>query len=157
MSHSIKLVVNRLAPDKIFGPNALQLGWFSLSYLIFPTKAERRINTGKWFCIESTDGKIYRVLRFSPRLSFCSKDKKAQIVLDYDGWLHVLGYNEDTSKSLAVSIRRAEWYELLKCVLTHPEPAYRLAGWLATISVILGILSLVIGILPMLNGGLIKQ
>lgn len=137
----------RVAAEKVFEPGEFPIGWFAVSHHCIPDKKERRLTTGKWFCIRSEHSKVYRVLRFFPRLAFNKTDKQGQIIMDYSGWLKLSDFPEDTELALQLSIRRAKKHEYLHCLLSHPEPSFRLAGWLAVISVGLGLIGLITGLI----------
>jgi len=131
---------SRRSPDR-----TLPLGFFAISHLWIKEK-NRRLITGKWFCIESDNSKIFRVLRFSPKLEANKDDSKGQISIDYDAWNQLAGFSEDSSQPLSLRFRRASKMEFIRCISSHPDPSYRIAGWLGVISVILGFIGFALGV-----------
>lgn len=67
--------------------------------------------------------------------------------MDYDGWLRLSDYPDDVPPSLSIEIRRARWYEYAYCLLTHPDPIYKVCAALALISVVLGVVSVLLGVI----------
>jgi hypothetical protein len=70
-------------------------------------------------------------------------------MLDYDGWNQLTGFSEEVVPLLSLQFRRANPSEFLGCISSHPDPSYRLAGWLGFISVLLGMIGLVLGIISL--------
>jgi len=142
----IKFTATRIVPSECSG-TMVGSGWFSVSHHWVASKKLRRVCTGHWFRIRSGSATIFRVLRFNAALEHDPNLQSGEIVLDYDGWLELSDFAEDTSKRLPVELEEARWYEYLHCIVKHPDPAYRLSGWLGIISVALGVLGIILGLL----------
>jgi len=141
----------RVAPADFAEKVGIPLGWFVISFRYMPEKWERRLQHGKWFKLSTREGSVYRILRFSERLEG-GPGEKGQIVIDYPGWLELLGYAENTKVQAKISIARARWWEICRLAVAHPDPSVRLAGQIALLSFVLGVVSLVLGVLPLLKG-----
>lgn len=134
----------RVSPASFVEKAGIPLGWFVISHRWVESKRERRYLHGKWFKLSSTYGSIYRVLRFSANLTG-APGKQGQLVIDYPAWLDLNGRAENVSGSLEVSLAPVKWWEAPKLAVAHPDPSFRLAGWLAIISVAMGLISLALG------------
>jgi hypothetical protein len=128
----------------------LSPGWFAISFHWLESKKERRIATGGWCRISVGSTRIFRVLRFNASLPCDSKKSTGGIVLDYDVWLELSGFAEVVPESLDILITKARPYEYIYCVLKHPDPSYRLSGWLGVISIVLGLIGVALGLLSLL-------
>ncbi len=131
----------RLSPSSLGEKIDIPLGWFVVSPRLVPTKAERRERHGVLCKITSEHSSIFRVLRFSANLR-SAKNGSAQIILDYIGWLQIIGRDEDLDQTIRLTIQSAQWYEYLRFALSHPDLAYRLASWISLLSLGLGVLSI---------------
>lgn len=127
----------------------LTLGWFAVSHHWFSgerdgksAKKRRRLAYGRWYKILSEDSSAYRVLRFSPQLEF-DDGRRGQMVVDRVGWLELSGRPAEEPEEMDLEIRPLKFWERLNPAFFHPDPAYRLASWIALLSLGLGILSLV--------------
>ena len=107
--------------------------------------AKTRKITGKWCKIESDSGSIYRVVRFQPQFSGGKTGKIAQIAIDHDGLIMLLG-DKPTNSILELKIRSVWIHEYLLATLQHPDPTFRLASWLGILSLIISLVSLAISI-----------
>lgn len=58
------------------------------------------------------------------------------------GWIDLMGREPKTKEALSLTIRPVRFWEKYQCAVKHPEPAYRLASWMAILSLLLGLLSL---------------
>jgi hypothetical protein len=125
----------------------LAAGWFAVSHNWVQEKSTRRTDHGKWHRIASDSGVVYRILRFSPNLKRDDKREEGDIVIDWMGWMDLSGRVEDVDQPLSLKVRRAHWWELPRCGLTHPDPSYRLSAALALLSAVLGIVSVVVALL----------
>jgi hypothetical protein len=123
-------------------------GWFVLPFNLMPKKDDRRYYHGQWFTIKSEHKKIYRVLRFAPKLHGSLKDDNhKEILLDWVGWIDLCGKDEEVEIPLILRITKSTLWERLICAgLNHPEPTYRISSKLALISVILGLLSVILAV-----------
>jgi hypothetical protein len=134
----------RRKPPIDFGE--IPVGWFVVSVRLLD-KSERRIGHGKWHKIMAGRRRIYRILRFSTSLSEPQDDTEGQIVLDYMGWIDLAGRLDDIPTSLALTVRKARFWEVIFCCgNSHPDPSYRLAFQLA---LYLGLLSVLLGLLSL--------
>jgi len=123
-------------------------GWFVISSKLEKVTENRRKYRGKWFKIKSEKATIYRVLRYSPQLEGTLKNNQTkEIILDWDGWIELCGFEKDVDISLILEIKKAKWWELIRAGRMHPEPSYRLSTNLALLSVILGLLSVLLTII----------
>jgi len=133
---------------KIPGHLEIPAGWFVISYHWISEKGERRQLHGRWFRIKSPKGKIFRILRFSPHLDPKSSDAlseaKGEMIVDWPGWIELNGYEGETEKQLGLELKEAQWWNFPQIVLSHPDPVYRLSGFLGLLSVALGLLSLIL-------------
>lgn len=127
---------------------AVPLGWFVLPSWMVDEKHQRRRLYGKWCRLKTDQGVVYRVIRFSPRLK--SKDEPADIVLDWAAWLELNGHDEDVQQPIKITITEADPLQIVRAAVHHPEPGYRIASWLALISVGMGLLSFALGVLALL-------
>lgn len=132
----------RMPPAKFPEKNGVPLGWFVISHKWMDSKQERRRSHGRWFKLETSLGSVYRVLRFSASLAFT---EPSSIVIDYPAWLDLYGRAEDVSSPLNIRIVRARWWQTPRLAVSHPDPNIRLTGWLAILSVALGIVSALLG------------
>ena len=62
-----------------------------------------------------------------------------------------VGYTEELPDELPLNVSPASWWHLPWIAVTHPDPMYRLASWIAIIASALGLLALAISIIPLLN------
>jgi len=136
----------RKSPAQFSEKVGIPIGWFVISPRWVVSKKDRRLNHGKWYKIESNDGCVYRVLRFSANLSGSPKSGNGVIVLDWLGWLMLDGYAEDVSNKINLKITKVGWWMYPWMIIKHPDPAYCLAGGLAILSLLLAMLSLIIGL-----------
>jgi hypothetical protein len=123
---------------------------FFLSHRFINDKKDRRLATGRWHRIATGEKHIFRVLRFNPSLLGTLNEKEGSIIIDYDGWLQLSGYPEEVPTRLDLVITKAKFYEFPLCAISHPDPAHRLAGWLAIISLLLGLLGIILGLIALL-------
>lgn len=142
---AIDRIFKRLSPAELGEQVTLPAGWFVISFRHVPGKDVRRKLYGKWCKISSESGSIFRVLRFTGNLAF-ALENPAEIILDYSGWLELTGHDEDTKKEIELKIRRAKWYQYPSCAHSHPDPSYKLANWIALLSLGLGLLSIALAI-----------
>lgn len=134
----------RIAPTSFGEKVGIPLGWVVVNHGHIPDKADRRQVHGEWFEIKSVHAKIYRMLRFSPRLAKGSAGEPGSIVLDWVGWIDLHDRGEDVDGSISLTLSPVPWWGRPWAYLKHPDPAVRLSGWLGWLSVILGALSLVL-------------
>ena len=126
---------------------AIPAGWVVISHLWVSDRPERRRTTGKWFKIESDQGRVYRLVRFSPKLKGSPKAGSGELVMDWTAWLRLTGFAEDTDVELNLKFTRSPWWAFPAWMLTHPEPTFVLSGIISLISLALGIVAL-LGIFP---------
>ena len=65
---SVSGVLDRVSPVPFAENVGVPAGWFVLCHRWMPGKATRRRSHGRWFKIESSQGPVFRILRFSPNL-----------------------------------------------------------------------------------------
>lgn len=127
-------------------------GWVAVSHLCVEDKKDRRTAYGRWYKIDNLRGDmcIYRILRFSPNLESPTTDGPAQVVLDWYGWLKLNNWPEDPPKKLQLRFEPCNTWEKIKAAWFHQDQSYRLARRIAislgTVSVLLGILSLLLSL-----------
>lgn len=121
-------------------------GWFVVSHRWVPEKKRRRRLYGTWHKIQSDHATIYRIIRFSPSLKGTEKSQEGEIVLDWGGWLALSDYPEEHATKMQLVITKAKLCELVYAGVKHPDPAFRLASWLALLSIFLGIISVILTI-----------
>jgi hypothetical protein len=134
----------RVSPAKFAEKIGIPQGWFVISHRWMPDKKARRLSHGKWFKIESANGYVFRILRFSVNLEGTPATETGQIVLDWPAWLELWDYAEDVSNELELTISKVSWWQYPRMALAHPDPTHKLAGALGLLSVVLGLLSIVI-------------
>jgi len=138
----LSLLFTSSSPADFAQKIGIPVGWFVLPHLLVESMTDRRNLHGKWCCIKSDKGTVFRVLRFSPRLKSITN---AEIVLDWAAWIELNGKEEDVTQPLSLKIEKARWYQYPKLAISHPEPSYRLASWIAIRSFALGFISVLLG------------
>ena len=141
----IHATFSRLSPAAFAEKIGVPQGWFVISHRYVQHKKDRRQQHGRWFKLTTSEGVVFRVLRFSPNLAG-APGKPGEIVIDYPAWLDLYGRAENVDEPLAITIEQASWWEWPKLAVSHPDPSVRLAGWLAVLSFALGVISLLLGI-----------
>jgi hypothetical protein len=104
----------------------------------------------------NSNASVFRVLRFEPTLKFepgSGETRPAgEIWIDWDGWIDLANRAEDMPRSMSLRIRRAPWWQTARLAEKHPDPAYRLAvrvAWiLGLISILMGLVSILLTMLP---------
>lgn len=137
---------DRVSPASFAEKIGIPDGWVVISHRWVPTMPERRRTTGNWFKIESDNGTVFRVVRFSPNLQGSPATGRGQLVIDWSAWLRLSGFAEDTSTPLKLKFTRSRWWNFWAWMITHPEPTVALSGLISLISLGLGIVSLVLAI-----------
>lgn len=145
----MKGTFSRISPAAFSERTGIPDAWFVISWRWMPEKSDRRRQHGKWYRIKSTNSTVYRVLRFSTHLPGSESQEVGDIVLDWPGWLELNGFAENVDDSLELKIEPASWWVYPKCALAHPDPTHRLAAELALVSVALGAISLVLGVVAL--------
>jgi hypothetical protein len=137
----------RMSPADFAQKIGILPGWFVISHHHMKDKKQRRFAHGCWYkIVGENERSVFRVLRFSPRLSAGKNDNNPQIVIDWPAWLELSDFDENTSKPIHLEIKKANWYFAPALAVSHPDPSTRLAGWLGLISIGLGLLSVVLAI-----------
>jgi hypothetical protein len=134
---------DRESPAKFAEKVGIPLGWFVISYRHIPSKTERRIAHGRWYRISCSGISIYRILRFSPNLTF-AKEGASELVIDWVGWLDLHNRAEEVDGPLDLEIEPVPTLFVPFMVVMHPDSTYRIMGWLGIISVILGMVSIIV-------------
>lgn len=143
----MKGMFSRMSPARFAESIGIPLGWMVISWRWMPDLAQRRRAHGKWFRIKSKHGVVYRVLRFSTKLSGSPPDTPGEVVIDWPAWLELSGYAEKMPDSLELEFEKADIWHLPQLAASHPDPATRLSGILGLVSVFLGSLSIVLALL----------
>ncbi len=146
---NINATFERKSPASFNDKAHVPLGWFVMSHHLIKDKGDRRKFHGKWFKISSKDGTIYRILRFSVNLK--GKPELSTIVVDWAGWIDLQGRAEEESKTLTLTIKPANWFQRLSLPVRHADSAVRLSGWLAYLSILLGVLSVFLAFMPLIS------
>ena len=136
----------RTSPAAFAEKIGIPQGWFVISHNWVPTKKARRLSHGKWFKISSSEGSVYRILRFSVKLRGTPKSGTGDIVLDWPGLLKLSGYAEDIPEEITLEITKIKWWEYAFVPFSHPDPTIKLASILAALSVGLGLVSVAISV-----------
>lgn len=144
----------RCAPEA--DKRELPRGDIAISHYLVKNKETRRLMHGRLYKIETEHGSLYRAIRFDPKLKAGKGEGHAQILLDYQGWLKLIGYDPDRQFTpIDITMRPVKWYEYPNIGLSHPDPLTRqsyglglLAFWLGAIGLGLGIL----GAMPLFLG-----
>lgn len=128
------------------GQETLPLGWFAISHhLVNPSSDLRRLRN-RVYRIKGPNGTVYRVLRFAASLKAGGTDEPAGIVIDWQGWSELQALDRTSEPKLSLQIRRSNWWGALMGAWKHPEPGYRLSMRIATLSLALGVLSLLLAV-----------
>jgi hypothetical protein len=128
----------RVSPVEFFERGGVPLGWIVVRHSHVDTIRHRRQTHGRWVCLRSERGQIFRVLRYSVNLP------ASEIVVDWAGWIDLQGRGDKESEELSLTITTAQWWQFATIPFRHVDPAYRLSTWLGAISVALGILSVLL-------------
>lgn len=124
--------------------DALQIGWFAISYKYISDKKARRKLHGQWCRVQTKYGSVYRVMKFSTELKgLADNSEDGEILIDWHGWLKLTGYGECEKEAIQVNVRKAYWWEYFHLGLSHPDPTYRQNSVLALIGLFLGIVSMI--------------
>ncbi len=141
MCEKIAALFTRVSPAAFAEKVGIPLGWFVISHRHMPVKSRRRIAHGRWYRITCDGYSIYRILRFSPNLRY-DMNGECEVVLDWVGWLDLHGRADNVDGSISLEIEELPAIFTPLMAITHPDPTYRLMGWLSLISLALGILSI---------------
>lgn len=134
----------RMSPSKFAEKVGIPQGWFVISHRWMPDKTNRRKYHGKWFKLVTPSGQVFRVLRFSVNLAG-KPGGQGDIVIDWPAWLDLFGRVENVDRPIEIEITPAKWWEYPRLAISHPDPAMRLAGWIAITSLALGFISVILG------------
>ena len=147
---TIRGAFTRSSPASFAEKIGIPLGWFVISHRWMLDKKARRLAHGRWFRLTTSHGSIYRVLRFSAKLQG-TLGGQGEMVIDYPGWLDLIGRAEDSNITAEIDIVPARWWQAGALAVSHPDPSIRLAGWLAMLSVALGSVSILLGVWALLK------
>jgi hypothetical protein len=145
----MKIPTKTLTVKRIPGTGHAYPVWFTISHRFLDDKVDRRMASGKWFQLRTTDGTIFRILRFESKLAYSDNVGTADVFIDYHGWLKLIDYSENIDVTTDVEFKKAGWWQLMHCMVSHPDPGYRLAGWISLVSLLLGIVGLALGMIPL--------
>lgn len=137
----------RVSPAKFSERVELPAGWTVLRFSHLSDKDQRRATHGKWVALTSDENTIYRIVRYSVSLP------ASDIVLDWAGWIDLQGRKADAPDKIAICIRAPRYWEYLVIPFKHIDPGYRMSAWLGTISVTLGVLSVILSLVLSACGG----
>lgn len=137
----------RVSPAKFSERVELPAGWTVLRFSHLSDKDQRRATHGKWIALTSDQKTIYRIVRYSVNLP------ATDIVLDWAGWIDLQGRKGDAPEEIAICIRAPCLWEYLIIPFNHIDPGYRMSAWLGTLSVALGVLSVVLSLVLSVCGG----
>lgn len=91
---------------------------------------------------------VHRRLRYGPRLRKGNGDEPAEMGLDWDSWLDLLGDDERPSEVEAVPLRiEASANPLAHLGLGHPDPTVHAAALLGLLGMCTGLVGLLISLL----------
>lgn len=137
----------RVSPAKFSERVELPAGWTVLRFSHLPEKDKRRASHGKWIALTSGGNTIYRIVRYSVTLP------ASDIVLDWAGWIDLQGRVADAPDQIQIAIRSPRPWEFMAIPFKHIDPGYRMSAWLGSISVALGVLSVVLSLVLSACGG----
>jgi hypothetical protein len=143
LAEPIKGLFTRISPAAFAEKVGIPLGWIVISHHHMPAKSARRAAHGRWYRISCEGYSIYRILRFSPNLHYSASGEN-DLVVDWVGWLDLHGRADDVDGPISLEIATVPQIFTPLMTITHPDPTFRLMGWLALISVALGVLSVVL-------------
>lgn len=123
----------------------LPLGWFAVRS-DWVSEHDRAALRGKWYKISCGGNHCYRSLSMDPTLKGSQKTGEGQINIDWDGWLALHGYQKPHEEPLELTIEPANRFQLLTVGHSHPDPGIRAAAIVASVSLGLGFLALVISV-----------
>lgn len=113
----------------------LPFGWTVVRHDHVQEGKDRKKVTYRWAVIICGKHKVYRVLRFGGHIP------RAEIVIDWPGWMDLQGRPEVLEETVRLRIRTPRFWEYLIMPFKHVDPGYRLSAWLGAISIALGLLS----------------
>jgi hypothetical protein len=142
----MKGTFTRISPAAFAEKIGIPEGWFVISHRWLPQTSARRHAHGRWYQIKSSHCTVFRVLRFSPNLKGAPGQPTGEIVIDWGAWLDLHDRAEDVDKEIELEFAPANWCHWPRLAVSHPDPSIRLAGYIAVVSLLLGIVSLVISL-----------
>lgn len=145
MGERIRGLFTRISPAAFTEKVGIPLGWIVISHHHMPSKSARRAAHGRWYRISCEGYSIYRILRFSPNLHYNASGEN-DFVVDWVGWLDLHGRADDVDEPISLEIVSVPLILTPLMTITHPDPTFRLMGWLALISVALGVLSVILAL-----------
>ena len=120
----------------------IPMGFFAISHNWIDDKKNRRKLYSKWFKISSNNRSVYRSLKFSANLKGSTKIGNGEISIDWGAWLILSDFSDEIPESLELKIRTANFFDIPRILIFHPNPSEKLAAQIALVSLILGIISL---------------
>jgi len=66
------------------------------------------------------------------------------MVIDWSAWLDLHDRVEDVDQPIELEISPARWWHWPRLAVSHPDPSMRLAGYIAVVSLVLGLVSLIV-------------
>ena len=67
-------------------------------------------------------------------------------MIDWAGWIDLQGRVADAPDKIEITIRTPRLWEYPMIPFKHIDPGYRMSAWLGTISVALGLLSVILSL-----------
>jgi hypothetical protein len=141
--------IRRTFSRKVGSGIRLPLGFFRISHRIVNSSENTRYLTGRWCKITFPEQKktIYRILRFDPQLSGKIDGEDAEILIDYDGWIELMGVEENLKGTAELEISEARGMGKIQCHLTHPDPTHRFASQIACLSIFISLISILVALI----------
>ena len=136
----------RQSPSQFAQKTGIPMGWFVLPHRLVPDIRQRRRLHGSWCTIKSDKGAVYRILRFSPRLKGGKVGGDSEVVLDWAAWIELNGRDEAADMPMELTVSKARFYQYPFLALRHQDPSYRLASGIAMVSLLLGAVSVALGV-----------
>lgn len=140
----MKATFTRATPSALTDNAGVPEGWFVISHRWISETADRRRAHGRWFRIRSAHCAVFRVLRFSPNLKGSPAQSSGDMVIDWSAWLDLHDRVEDVDQPIELEISPARWWHWPRLAVSHPDPSMRLAGYIAVVSLVLGLVSLIV-------------
>lgn len=100
-------------------------GWFAMHPQQYASESERHAAHGRWHCLSTNSGRIYRALQLRSDLPMNG------LALDWQA-RSVLGVEQRgaiaESSPITLELRPARFTEYPRCLMGHPSPAIRLGA-----------------------------
>lgn len=70
----------------------------------------------------------------------------SEVVLDWAAWIELNGRDEAADMPMELTVSKARFYQYPFLALRHQDPSYRLASGIAMVSLLLGAVSVALGV-----------